>query len=107
MSDGTTRDFIPQPGWINRQVERARKDVETWPEWMKQAALDSGNKVPWGLYGDGYRPKAIRAEKVLLLQAGDIRAEIRHDDPFEQRLDALVDFVMAVSKKREPSMDGL
>lgn len=84
--------------------------------------MNASDKVPWGLYGSRgaltaaaeawsrplpERPRAVRGEKVLLLQAGDIRAEIRHDDPFEQRLDALVDFVMAVSKKIDPSMDGL
>ncbi len=26
-----------EPGWMQRQVDAAKKDYETWPEWMKRA----------------------------------------------------------------------
>ena len=26
---------MPRPGWLNRQFEKAARDVEQWPDWMK------------------------------------------------------------------------
>jgi len=27
-----------KPGWLDRQFEKARKDIENWPNWMREAA---------------------------------------------------------------------
>lgn len=29
---------MPKRGWLNRQFDQVSRDVETWPEWMKEAA---------------------------------------------------------------------
>jgi hypothetical protein len=31
-----------KPGWLREQCEKAKKDVEAWPQWMKDAAKQSG-----------------------------------------------------------------
>jgi hypothetical protein len=28
-----------EAGWLNRQLDEVRNDVEQWPEWMKEAAI--------------------------------------------------------------------
>jgi hypothetical protein len=27
-----------EPGWLNRQLEKAREDVKNWPSWMRREA---------------------------------------------------------------------
>ncbi len=28
-----------QEGWLNRQLDAVRDDIEQWPEWMKREAI--------------------------------------------------------------------
>ena len=31
-------------GWLGHRIEAARKEMESWPEWMKEAATFEGSK---------------------------------------------------------------
>ena len=32
------------PGWLKRQIDKATKDIKTWPKWMREATkLDERN----------------------------------------------------------------
>lgn len=30
----------PKPGWLARQIAFAEKDVEAWPQWMKECSTN-------------------------------------------------------------------
>ena len=35
--EGTSHtNFVPRPGWLNESFERARKEVDSWPEWLRE-----------------------------------------------------------------------
>ena len=39
------QDTRPE-GWLAEQAEKAKRDIETWPEWMKRHTRVAGGILP-------------------------------------------------------------
>ncbi len=41
---GVRGSLMNRKGWLGHRIEEARKEMESWPEWMKEAATFEGSK---------------------------------------------------------------
>lgn len=41
----STIDPADEPGWLHKQVEQSKREMEAWPQWLKDAARFEGRKV--------------------------------------------------------------